>query len=216
MNTKIRKAKALTLVEITITICIIGILAVGIVSLSWDKELTKMYRAENCINEIDGKIKNFMNAALTSKKLTVKKNNVYTGVFPDYYIIEFSKNLNKITFKYEGIESWAGTYEEVLLSGFCKDKVNLVMTGSLPFSTVKMNRGFQQITSNELKTFSLLPIPSTWPIFTGAIQVNLCYENTCYKELNKRIFNTKAQGVSSKKCQFYQTKNSNLCETRES
>jgi hypothetical protein len=76
-----------------------------------------------------------------------------------------------------------------------------------------MNKGFQQITHSELKTFSLLP---WWPTFTWAIQVNLCRDNTCYKELNQRIFNTKSQGMSSKRCQFYQEKNPNLCETRES
>ncbi|MDR0369627.1 MAG: prepilin-type N-terminal cleavage/methylation domain-containing protein [Candidatus Peribacteria bacterium] len=157
MSPKIPKAKAFTLVEIVITICIIGILAVGIVSLSGDKELTKMYRAESCINEIDGKIKVFMNAALTSKKLTISENNTYIGVFPDYYIIEFAKNSNKIIFKYEGAESGTGIYQEIPLSGFCKDKIALMMTGSFPFTTVKMNKGFQQITHSELKTFSLLP-----------------------------------------------------------
>jgi prepilin-type N-terminal cleavage/methylation domain-containing protein len=177
MKSKIRKVKGLTLIEITITICIIGILAVGIVSLSGDRELATFYRAESCINEIDGKIKVFMNAALTSKKLTMKESSgTYTGVFPDYYIIEFSKDSNKITFKYED-KFTSGTYDEILLSGFCKDHILLTLTGTLPFTSVKMNRGFQQIKSNELQSFSLHSgsnINTTSDIYTGAIQVNLC------------------------------------------
>jgi len=104
MTAKIRKTKALTLIEITVVICIVGILLVAITSLSGDKELINRYRAEGCIHEINGKIKKFMNAALTSKKLTVL-NAAGTGpkdIFPDYYLISFTGGANsKITFRYD-------------------------------------------------------------------------------------------------------------------
>jgi prepilin-type N-terminal cleavage/methylation domain-containing protein len=78
--------KAFTLVEIMIIISIIGILSAGIVSFLSDTERRKMLHAESCLNEMNASIKNFTNAAMTSKQL---KLNSTDKVFPDYYFIEF-------------------------------------------------------------------------------------------------------------------------------
>ena len=173
MKNKMRKAKGFSLVEITIAICLIGLLATSIIALSGDKELANLYKAESCINGINGKIKNFMNAALTSKRLLITdaSNNVI-GVFPDYYSIEFQKNPDKIIFKYEKSDGSTGTYDTITLSGYCRDNIFLALTGTLPFSEVRMNRGFQQIKANDPRSFAL--ITGTENLYTGAIQVNLC------------------------------------------
>jgi Tfp pilus assembly protein PilE len=57
------------MVEIIMVITIIGILSIGIASFFDNNERTKLYKAETCISEIDGKIKNFTNAAFTSKQI---------------------------------------------------------------------------------------------------------------------------------------------------
>jgi Tfp pilus assembly protein PilE len=83
------------MVEIVIVITIIGILSIGIAPFFDNNERTKLYKAETCINEIDGKIKNFANAALTSKQIRIGTEKV----FPDYYLIEFQTGSQTIVFK---------------------------------------------------------------------------------------------------------------------
>jgi type II secretory pathway pseudopilin PulG len=64
-----------------IIISIIGILSAGIASFLGNTERRKMLNAESCLNEMNANIKNFTNAAMTSKQLK--------ATFPDYYLIEF-------------------------------------------------------------------------------------------------------------------------------
>ena len=107
--------KAFTLVETLVLIAIIGILSVGIASFLSETERTKMLQAESCMNEINATIKNFTNAAMTSKQL--KFNNT-DGIFPDYYIIEFDPTDDSVTFKYEiDNPATSGIYQRIELNG---------------------------------------------------------------------------------------------------
>ena len=90
--------KAFTLVEVLLILSIIGILTAAITSFVQESDRRKILYAETCLNNMDANIKNFVNAAMTSKKLTI--NN--TTLFPDYYFIKFRPASGSITFEYEG------------------------------------------------------------------------------------------------------------------
>jgi prepilin-type N-terminal cleavage/methylation domain-containing protein len=202
------KKRAFTLIEIVIVIAIIGILSVGIVSFLDNGEKTKLYQAETCLNEINGKLKNFTNAAMTSKKLQTPP----TEVFPEYYIIEFT-GTHTILLKYE-TSTTSGTYQKILLSGGCREgETNFVFSGTLPFSQIRMNKGFRQIKSNELFTFSLVG-GATPSLFTGEVQGNFCLDETCAREFVKRKIDTRAQGIFTERCLFYHD-DRNTCSQRE-
>jgi len=201
------------MIELVIVIAIIGILSVGVASFLNDREKTQIYKAETCMNNINGDIKNFTNAALTSKMLSIGGNKI----FPNYYIIEFISPAapdaeHKILLKYEA-ESYSGIYKEISLS-YCKEKdVSFRFGNVLSFSKLKMNKGFRQVDPSELFTFSLFPnVP---PVFTGAVQFNLCLDTTCSREFARRIIDTRSQGIFPKKCLFYCENNRNKCRVRE-
>ncbi|MDR0282594.1 MAG: type II secretion system GspH family protein [Candidatus Peribacteria bacterium] len=77
MNTK-----AFTMLEIILVIVTIGLLAMGILSYIRDDEHTTRYKAEACLNKIQAKVTNYVNAALTSKKI---------GENTEQYIIRFDR-----------------------------------------------------------------------------------------------------------------------------
>jgi prepilin-type N-terminal cleavage/methylation domain-containing protein len=114
------KTRAFTMVEIIMVITIIGILSIGMVSFFDNNERTKMYKAETCLNEINGKVKNFANSALTSRQLKVGTNTRY----PDYYIIEFQTGAGNIVFKYK-TGAQEAIYETISLATGCiKERIS--------------------------------------------------------------------------------------------
>jgi prepilin-type N-terminal cleavage/methylation domain-containing protein len=146
------KTRAFTMVEIIMVITIIGILSIGIVSFFDNNERTKMYKAETCLNEINGKVKNFTNAALTSKQLRIGTDKR----FPDYYLIKFNTGAGNIEFIIEQLDDTKKTYETLSLATGCtKERISFKFNSLTTLSLIKMNKGFRQIKPNEVSTFSL-------------------------------------------------------------
>jgi prepilin-type N-terminal cleavage/methylation domain-containing protein len=211
------KTRAFTMVEIIMVITIIGILSIGIVSFFDSNERTKMYKAETCLNEINGKVKNFTNSALTSKQLRIGTEQR----FPDYYLINFQTGAGNIVFKY--ITGTAETiYETLSLSTGCtKERISFEFNSSTNISLVKMNKGFRQIKPNEVSTFLLNDsfTDTNHVTFTGEVTINVCLPDTgCSpsREFFKWIIDSRSQGIYLKKCLFYKETDRNKCETRES
>ena len=209
------------MVELVIVIAIIGILSAAIVSFLDNREKTQIYKAETCMNSIKGDIKNFTNAAMTSKMLRIWGEKI----FPNYYTIEFIPSPDgidgedKILLKYYETEASSGIYKEISLL-HCKERDISFKFGPNPelptinFSGVQMNKGFRQINPAELFTFSLTPNHTT-PVFTGEIFFNLCLDTTCSREFTKRYIDTRSQGIFPKRCLFYDENNRNKCDRRE-
>ena len=176
-----------------------------------------MLYAETCINEIDARIKNFANAAMTSKKLRI---NEALSIFPDYYFINFRPATQTITFEYEG-KSQLGTYETwvyqtIKLNECRKEKIELDFATGTDIGILKMNSGFRQIKPDELFTFSFMSGGvSGERFFVAEIPINVCLDLHCSKEFFKRIIDTRAQAIFTRKCHFYSTEDTFKCETRE-
>lgn len=200
---------------------IIGILSIGVGSFYDYNSKTQRYKAETCMNNLNGELQWFMRAAFTSKQLRVGN----TEVFPNYYNIEFRvwEGENKIRFLYStgAIKSIGTEYKSISLNDYCKQKeVSLLLTGVIPplwwdsgKMLIIMNKGFRQVEPQEITTFS---IDTTVGAFTGSVQFNICVENSCTKELGRWIIDARSQTISPITCRFYSETNSNLCEVRGS
>jgi hypothetical protein len=166
---------------------------------------------------MNGTIKNFTNAAMTSKQLRISST---TSVFPDYYIIEFQPTTKTIAFKYEGTDKennpTSGTYQEIKLEGGCKkENINFAFATGATVSILRMNTGFRQIKPNELFTFSLTSGATAEREFHEEIPINVCLDETCSKEFFKWVIDTRSQGIFTSKCLFYSEEDSLKCKTRE-
>lgn len=202
------------MVEIIMVITIIGILSIGIASFFDNNERTKLYKAETCISEIDGKIKNFTNAAFTSKQIKTWTQNI----FPDYYLIEFQPQNQQIVFKAKTWNNTAFIYETwSLATGCVKERVSFQFNVWTSLSGLTMNRGFRQIKPWEHHTFYLNEDGK----FTGEVILDVCLaDEGCWsvnpsKEFVKRIIDSRSQGIYLKRCLFYKETDRNTCETRE-
>ncbi|MDR0607902.1 MAG: type II secretion system GspH family protein [Candidatus Peribacteria bacterium] len=63
------KQKAFSIMEMVLVMVIVGILVVGIGSFLTYDEQTRRYKAETCLNQLNGELQGFMKAAMTSKAL---------------------------------------------------------------------------------------------------------------------------------------------------
>jgi prepilin-type N-terminal cleavage/methylation domain-containing protein len=63
------KQKAFTIIEIMLVMIIIGILSIGIGSFYDYNSKTQRYKAETCMNNLNGELQGFMRTAFTSKAL---------------------------------------------------------------------------------------------------------------------------------------------------
>ena len=172
----------------------IGLLAMGILSYIRDDEHTTRYKAEACLNKIQAKVTNYVNAALTSKKIG--------EIFPEQYVINFSNN----TVTLSGLEST--DFSEVCW----KKGFSLQLTGST-FEAVFMNKGFRQLHANQPYSFQLTGSSSN--IFTGEVKINLCRNDNCDKEFARRIVDARSQTIGFQYCLFYSGDNLNTCNKRQ-
>lgn len=203
-----KKIHAFTLSEILIVLVMMGIIATAMmVYLSDPEEKTIMYKAEWCLNTINGELQNSLMIALTSKGY--KDETI--SIFPDYYTISLS-------------ETWFELYgKEANGSGYLMKEINksecktsfeqpfiFVKEG---FSTLEMTRGYAKISPKDTFTFILKNNDDI--LFTGEVLVKLDLWEERKKEFAKFLIDARNQSITMKKCIFYKVENENECEEWE-
>jgi len=135
------------MLEIVLVIVTIGLLAMGMLSYFRDDENTTKYKAEACLNGIQSKVTNYVNAALTSKKI---------GEDTEQYIIRFDREESNSMFLEQEPRD-EDMSEKIDFSEVCGNKgfsFDLSFSGT-SFDTIIMNKGFRQLHANQPHSFRL-------------------------------------------------------------